>query len=125
MTCSYLICHLLFSCHYELSGFHTNQFSMFTKQMALLKKKIKQSKKMTLNDKKRKKLKGYIHFPVYLNKIKNRYEEKKYISNQSEIGFKTQWTCKATINDSCLQKRKSYDEDKFFQFFYQKHLNLF
>lgn len=39
MTCSYLICHLLFSCHYELFGFHINQFSMFTKQMALLKKK--------------------------------------------------------------------------------------
>lgn len=50
MTCSYLICHLLFSCHYELSGFHINQFSMFTKQMALFKKK---EKKMTLNDKKK------------------------------------------------------------------------
>ena len=44
MTCSYLICHLLFSCHYELSGFHINQFSMFTKQMALFKKKKKKAK---------------------------------------------------------------------------------
>lgn len=48
MTCSYLICHLLFSCYNELFGFHINQFSMLTKQMALVKKK--QSKKMTLND---------------------------------------------------------------------------
>lgn len=44
MTCSYLICHLLFSCHYELFGFHINQFPVFTKQMALLKKKSKARK---------------------------------------------------------------------------------
>lgn len=76
MTCSYLICHLLFSCHYELFGFHINQFSMFTKQMALLKKKKKrQSRKMTLNDLKKNSIgsKKAIHFLVCLNKIKNCY----------------------------------------------------
>lgn len=39
MTCSYLICHALFCCHYELFKFHINQFLMFTKQMVLYKKK--------------------------------------------------------------------------------------